>query len=141
MKIKTIYFAGIAAVCLLVFTACATINEEHVYTSFNGEFRLIGIRDDDIGKWMPSGHDFDGMIKFNGANHAEEKTIFYFVEDADDGVYELNYEYELNNGKIRIRFLSVWDDWQEWLNYNFDNDILELEVQPNTNVYLVYKKI
>ena len=140
MRIKPIYFAGIAAICLLAFIGCATINEESAYiTSFNGEYRLIGIRNDS--EFMPSGHEFDGMIKFNGTNQAEEKTIFYFDEYSDDGVYVLNYEYELNNGKFRIRFLSIYDEWQEWLNYNFDNDILEMELQPDTNVYFVYKKI
>jgi hypothetical protein len=31
-------------------------------------------------------------------------------------------------------------EWSEWLNYNINEDIFELEVKPNSNVFNIYVK-
>jgi hypothetical protein len=147
MKIKTIYFAGIAAVCLLAFIGCnSTINEENAYTDFNGEYRLIGFRLDD--EWVPKENKYDDIISFNGTNHANGK----FIAFRDQGLSSetpTEYEFDLSNGKVRFRYLYPYpyeillemDNEWEWADFNFNNDILDMKFAPNNVFYWVYKKM
>jgi hypothetical protein len=143
MKIKTIYSAIIViTICLLAFIGCdSTINEDTDYAAFNGEYRFIGWRTDGEFELRPKGDYFDCFYIFNGTNRSKTKFILY--EEGLDVEFEC--EFELNNGKIRERLyhesFETFDDWEEWGNYNFNNDVLEIKYIPNNNFYSVYKKI
>jgi hypothetical protein len=116
MKIKTVFFAIIIiTTCLHAFIGCnSTINEETDYAAF---------------------------YIFNGTNRLKRKYITYESEY----VFEYECEFELNNGEIRERgynaSFGTFNDWEDWLNYNFNNDVLEIKLIPEVNFYHVYKKI
>jgi hypothetical protein len=146
MKIKTIYSAIIViTICLLAFIGCdSTINEDTDYAAFNGEYRFIGCRTDYKNELQPKGDGFDLFYIFNGTNRLKTKYIAYETEY----VFEYECEFELNNGKIRERGYNArfetFNDWEDWLNYNFNDDVLEINFFPDfyfVDFYRVFKKI
>ena len=130
MKIKTIYFT--VYLLLFAFISCnLTINEELDYAVLNGEFHFIGYRVDD--KWVPKIGDFDDIIIFNGTNRAEEKMII--IEQSGSIIeYSDIFEFEINNGKIHSRYLTS----DEWYDYFFNNNVLEMKFNYDSDFYSDY---
>jgi len=142
MKIKTVFLAIIIiTICLPAFIDCnSAMNEETDYAAFNGEYRFIGWRNDGENELRPKRDGSDIFYIFNGTNRLKRKYISY---ESEYVLYEC--EFELNNGKIRERGYNAnfgtFNDWGDWLNYNFNNDVLEIKFIPEVNFYAVYEKM
>jgi len=130
MKIKTIYFT--VYLLLFSFIGCnLAINEELDYSVFNGEFHFVGYRVDD--KWISKIGDFDDIIIFNGTNRAEKKIII--MEQSGSLIeYSNIFEFEINNGKIHSRYLTS----DEWYDYFFNNNVLEMKFNYDSDFYSDY---
>jgi len=144
MKLKTVYFAGIVAICLLAFIGCnSTVNEGVDFASLNGEFHFIGYRC--YGEWIPKEGNYDTIITFDGTNYAKEKRISDLSIDPPD-LFALEFDY--SNRKYRFQFQYITNliseyYWSAWVNYNFNNDVLglKLTLDPDDDFYLIYQKL
>ena len=131
----------IITICLPSFIGCnSAINEETDYAAFNGEYRFIGCRIDGENEFEPKNTfeegAYDEILYFNGTNRGEEKLILFYKSGLTEELSD-NFEFELNNGKLRFRF----DEWTRWSNYDFNNDLLEIKFNPDSDTYWIYKKI
>jgi hypothetical protein len=147
-KMRIRYFLRLFLILFLTsFTSCnIPLNNEYIYAKISGEYQLIGFRLPD--EWIPFSEKYYTSIiyAFNGTNKAE------VISNSKNRISSYYIEFEMLNGKYRHRvdfsdiadYLEqeeIYGEWDEWQKFNFNDDYLEIEIIPNSDVYAVYKKL
>ena len=144
------YFTKLVIVLyILNVTNCGNVlNNEFSNDFLNGEFKLIGYRSNNELIEISNDSYYSSIIyNFYGKNNIEVFLVKYNNEKSS-----YNMVFEIKNGKIRDRtdftefsdFLEpdeILGEWNEWQKYNFNNNVLEIELVPNSDIYKIYKKI
>lgn len=103
---------------------------------FNGDFQ-----------WGADNNYFG--YRFNGTNIVEYYMYYKFENTGENWYDSWFYSFEINNGSYRTRLIQNNEyvgDWDNWLEYNFNEDDTELILQhditaafpPRSDIVLVY---
>jgi hypothetical protein len=144
-----VFFLIITIICVLVLLDCGgIINDGINHDNFiNGKYISDSVHFDSA-HWPDKDYqirDDSYKIMYNFIENANIAEISIIDNDSIQGSYYI--EYELSKGKYRERLIyenidldgyHSHEEWGGWLNYTVNNDIFELEIQPNIDVYFIY---